>query len=146
MPNPMQLERFRRVPVAHWAVLLAVLVVPIQVRSPLYANGATYTFEEGRAIADSEMVKRGYNLSEWKLHPDPTNSEWAKISEIRRNSPIAAAREYSKKQESNLEGKTFWSFHYEYKTTPGVVTKDGVIWIFVSADTGEILLVIPPGH
>lgn len=143
----MQLDSFPRVSLLYRAVLtVSLLVIPLGVCSTVYANGTIYPFEEARKVADSEMIKRGYKLSEWKLHLDPSNSEWTKVSDIRRNSPVPAAREYFQKQESKLQGKTFWSFHYEYKTRQGVTTKDGMVWLFVSADTGDLLLVIPPGH
>lgn len=112
----------------------------------LFANGTDITFEEGRKLADAEMLKHGYILSEWELGVNSSNSEWEKVRDLRRNSPVAAAREYFKKQEAKLEGKRYWSFQYRYRTPQGTTTKDGVIWVFLSVENGEVLLYIPPGY
>lgn len=113
---------------------------------PASANGVASLRADVMKIADREMDKLGFKRSEWKAHLDDDNTEWKEVAALRRNSPISEAREYFENQEAKLRGHRYRAIHYEHVAPPGVTEKDGEVWVFVAQDSGEVLLVIPPGH
>ena len=128
-----------------WSACILALAIIINT-GPVSANGSTLSKEEALRIADHEMGKLRFNLSEWKVHLDENNAGWKEVSALRRSSPFPEAKEYFDKQESRLKGHEYWAVHYEHLAAPDVAEKDGEVWVFITRDSGKVLLVIPPGH
>jgi hypothetical protein len=117
---------------------------------PEHMSASEGQSSEGNAIqtANKEVEALRLKLSDWKPETgENILEEWRRIRLLRRGDlDDPSLQEYLDNQERPLAGRDFVVVRYLHKDSAKPNVKDGVMWVFIDREVGNVLLVILPAH
>lgn len=129
-------------------VFCLLFVFGISWTEPMSVSEGQSIEENAIQVANKEVEALRLKLTLWKPETgEKIKEEWQRMRLLRREHSAQNMPEHLDRQDRALAGKDFLPVRYVYQPVSAHSNvKHGEMWVFIERYTGNVLLVIPPGH